>query len=347
MKKYNVTPLPQDKREALQQKIDGKTKPLGSLGKLETVALQIGMIQDRLEPSLMQPHMLVFAGDHGIAEEGISPFPKEVTRQMVMNFMEGGAAINVFCKQHGIKIRVVDAGIDGEMPQGMNGLIHNKIANGTANFLKSPAMELAQAEQALETSGALVHAVHEKGCNIIGFGEMGIGNTSAASLLMHLITGIPLATCVGRGAGLNDAGLNHKLQVLGKALEKWGELKDPLQILATFGGFEIAQMAGGMLQAAADKMIILIDGFIATAACLVAQAMAPAVKEYCIFSHQSNESGHIAALQYLGADPLLKLDLRLGEGTGAALAYPLIQSAVNFLSQMASFESANVSGKTT
>jgi nicotinate-nucleotide--dimethylbenzimidazole phosphoribosyltransferase len=345
MKNFKIPKTKGALRPRLQQKIDLKTKPAGALGKLEEIALQIGLIQNTLEPSLRQPHILVFAGDHGIAAEGVSAYPQEVTWQMVMNFLNGGAAINVFCRQHGIALKVVDAGVNHTFPKESPGLIHNKIARGTANFAQEPAMNTKQAQDSIEGGAMLVNALFAKGCNVIGLGEMGIGNTSSAAILMSLLCGIPLNLCVGRGTGLDDGALEHKLDVLTRAVEKHGWPSTPLKILATYGGFEIAQMAGAILQAAECGMVVLIDGFIACAAFLVAHAMEPAVKDYCIFCHQSHEQGHKLLLDHLHVKPLLNLDMRLGEGTGAAVAYPLLVSAISFLNEMASFESAGVTEK--
>ncbi|MCG3211480.1 MAG: Nicotinate-nucleotide--dimethylbenzimidazole phosphoribosyltransferase [Anaerolineae bacterium] len=329
----------------MQHKIDFKTKPLGALGALERVALKIGRIQDTLSPQLRQPAMLVFAGDHGLAREGVSPYPQEVTYQMVFNFLAGGAAINVFCRQNGIDIKVVDAGVNFDF-EPHPALIDAKIAKGTQSALRGPAMTTAQCEAALAKGAALVQTVFDEGCNVIGFGEMGIGNTSAAALLMSVLGGIPIADCVGRGTGLDDAGLARKKEILAQALANNPvEASEPLAVLATFGGFEIAMMAGAMLKAAELKMVVLVDGFISSAALLAARAFNPHVPDYCIFTHQSHESGHQKLLALLGAEPLVNLEMRLGEGSGAAVAYPLVVAAVNFLNQMASFESANVSQK--
>lgn len=343
MKKFKINPIGTALQKELQHKIDQKTKPLGALGRLEELALQIGSIQQTLTPSLSNPHILVFAGDHGIAAEGVSAYPQEVTWQMVMNFIQGGAAINVFCRQHSITLHVVDAGVNYDFPDNLEGLIHNKVAKGTANFAKGPAMTIAQAQQCIDSAARIVEAIHTKGCNVIGFGEMGIANTTAASALMSLFCDIPVTQCVGRGTGLNDTALQHKINVITEALKRHNKYDTPLAQLAGFGGFEIAQIAGAMLQAAELGMVVLVDGFIATAAYLVAQAIEPAVKDYCIFCHQSQERGHTLMLQALDVKPFLDLNMRLGEGTGAAVAYPLLQSAVAFLNQMASFESAQVS----
>lgn len=330
--------------EALLSKINNKTKPAGSLGMLEKIALQIGTIQETLTPSLNKPTIVVFAGDHGIAREGVSPFPQEVTYQMVFNFLEGGAAINVFAKQNGIEIKVVDAGVNfdfGPHPD----LIHAKIDHGTKSYLHEPAMTELQCSSAIQKGADIVQDIYNAGCNVIGFGEMGIGNTSSAALIMSLLCKIPLEECIGRGTGLNDAGLEKKKGILQQALANHTFEASPLHVLRVFGGFEVAMICGAMLKAAELKMIILVDGFITTAALLVAKGISERVLDYCIFSHQSNEQGHTSMLQHLKATPVLHLGMRLGEGTGAAVAYPLIQAAVNFLNQMASFESAGVSNQ--
>lgn len=332
-------------KEALQHKVDHKTKPLGALGQLEELAIQIGLIQQSLNPQIHKPTFFVFAGDHGIAKEGVSAYPQEVTFQMVMNFVSGGAAINVFCKQHGIVLNVVDSGVNYEFPKDLP-IINCKVGMGTKSFLHQAAMTPELCEQAMVQGGDLVLQAKANGTNCIGFGEMGIANTSSASMLMHGITQLPLEQCVGRGTGLDDEQFQTKLTILKKAWQTH-QLKsgDAFDVLHTFGGFEIAMMCGAMLIAAQQKMLILVDGFIATAAFLVAATMEPNCKHYAVFCHQSDESGHKNMLAYLDAKPLLNLGLRLGEGTGAALAFPLIQSALAFLSEMASFENAGVSNK--
>jgi nicotinate-nucleotide--dimethylbenzimidazole phosphoribosyltransferase len=330
---------------ALHNKIDRKTKPLGALGLLEKTALKIGLIQQTLTPALNNPQMLVFAGDHGAAKAGVSAFPQEVTWQMVENFLAGGAAINVFARQNGFGLSVVDAGVAHDFGEQRAGLIDVKVAAGTANYIEQPAMTVAQCAQAIEQGAGIVLGA-AAGCNVVGFGEMGIGNTASASLLTHCLTGLPLAECVGRGTGLDDAGLARKQDLLDQALVRYrngGGDNDPFKVLAEFGGFEIASMVGAMLAAAEAKMVLLIDGFIVGSAALVASRLAPALLDYCVFCHRSAEAGHRTQLLAMGAEPLLDLGLRLGEGTGAALAYPLVQSAVAFLNEMASFESAGVS----
>ena len=329
---------------ALQHKIDRKTKPLGSLGQLEAMALKIGQIQQTLTPRLNQPHFVVFAGDHGAAKAGVSAYPQDVTWQMVENFLAGGAGINVFARQNGLGLTVVDAGVAhdfGARP----GLIDAKMGPGTRNYIEEPAMSAAECEAAMRRGAEIVESLAKQGCNLIGFGEMGIGNTASASLITHCLTDVPLLDCIGRGTGLDDAGLQRKRGLLERALARAGELRDPLAVLAEFGGFEIAMMTGAMLAAAKAGMVLLIDGFIVGSAALVAARLAPAFTAYCIFCHQSVEPGHRAQLAAMKADPLIDLRLRLGEGTGAALAYPLVLAAVNFLNEMASFESAGVSDK--
>ena len=332
---------------AIRHAIDFKTKPFGSLGQLEAVAYQVALVQQTLRPELRAPHLLVFAADHGITAEGVSPFPAEVTQQMVRNFAGGGAAINAFCRVAGLELKVIDAGTRGNFDD-LPAVINQKIAAGTRNFRHEPAMSAAECQAALQAGAAQVDAVAATGCNVLGFGEMGIGNTSAAAVLLHKLTGFHLTGCVGRGTGLDDAGLAHKLAVLSAAVAAHPTITaaDPLAVLATFGGFELAQICGAVLRAAELKMVILVDGFIASAAVLVAVKLAPAVRAYCVFSHESAEAGHRYLLGYLHAEPLLRLGLRLGEGTGCALAYPLVAAAVAFLNDMASFESAGVSEKT-
>ena len=329
-----------DIETALRQKIDSRTKPVGSLGKLEEIAFKIGRIQQTVTPELHNPAILVFAADHGIADEGVSPCPKEITHQMVMNFVHGGAGINVFARQHGINLKIIDAGVDFDFPEG-SGVINAKLGRGTHNMLHQPAMSIETCHRAIEKGAEFVRQEFEKGCNLIGFGEMGIGNTSPASLLLHKFVAIPLDDCVGRGAGHDDRGVRHKCDVLQRVAEKYNPVT-PLEILATFGGFEIAMMCGAVLEAKRLNMIIVADGFIASSAFLTAYEMQPDILENTLFSHSSDEKGHILMLRYLKGDPILHLNLRLGEGTGVALAYPLIQSALIFLNEMAGFEEAGV-----
>jgi nicotinate-nucleotide--dimethylbenzimidazole phosphoribosyltransferase len=342
---FCVRPVAKELSAALEHKINFKTKPLGALGKLEKIALQIGLIQQTLEPELKKPVIVVFAGDHGIAKEGVSAYPQEVTYQMVMNFLGGGAAINVFCKQNGIDINIVDAGVNYDFPNGLAGLSRFKIGYGTRSFLHEPAMTIAEVKQALQCGAKVVNDLKAQGSNIIGFGEMGIGNTTSASALMSVYCGFPVEQCVGKGTGVDDEGRKRKVNIIEQAIHKHGTLKDPVEILATYGGFEIAQICGAMLRAAESGMVILVDGFITTAAYLIAQAIQPAIKDYAVFCHQSGEQGHGRLLEYLDASPLINMEMRLGEGTGAAVSYPLVKAAVSFLNQMTSFDSAGVSNK--
>jgi len=345
--KFNIVAPDQGLAAALQHKIDQKTKPLGALGQLESVARQVGLIQQRLDPDFSQPHLLVFAGDHGAAKAGVSAFPQDVTWQMVENFLAGGAAINVFARQNDMHLAVIDAGVAHDFGK-RQGLINAKVAPGTANYLEQPAMTSEQCALAIERGAEIIRNLSINGCNVVGFGEMGIGNTAAASLITHCLTGTPLAECIGRGTGLDDAGLARKQGLLEQALQRYraaGGSDEPLAVLAEFGGFEIAMMMGAMLAAAEVKMTLLIDGFIVGSAALTAIRLVPAVADYCVFCHRSAEAGHAAQLQALGAEPLLDLGLRLGEGTGAALAYPLVEASLAFLKEMASFESAGVAEK--
>jgi nicotinate-nucleotide--dimethylbenzimidazole phosphoribosyltransferase len=338
---FAIPPLASTLKTALQAKIDQKTKPRGSLGQLESLALQIGLCQNSLTPRLNKPCMLIFAGDHGIVEAGVSAYPQTVTAQMIANFLAGGAAISVFAKQHNIELLIVDAGVNADLNSHPK-LIDASIGKGTQNFLNQPAMTVSECAKALQAGADQVLRQHQSGCNCIGFGEMGIGNTSSAAMLMHRLTGLSLVRCVGRGTGLNDGQLQHKLVVLQRALSKYRDIIEPLDVLATFGGFEIAMMVGSYLKAAELGMLILVDGFIAGTALLVAGKLYPHVLDYCVFSHVSCEQGHQALLNQFNAKPLLNLELRLGEGSGIALAYPLVQSAVVFLNEMATFAEAGV-----
>ena len=390
---FAIAPLDRELAAELQQKIDRKTKPPGSLGRLEELALQLGLIQRSLSPRISAPHVLVCAGDHGAAKAGVSAFPQEVTWQMVENFLAGGAAINVLSHLAGMQLVVADAGVAHEFGP-REGLVDMKVgARGTANYLEGAAMSDAQCAKAVASGATVVRDIAVAGCNVLAFGEMGIGNTASASLITHCVTGLPLADCVGRGTGLDDAGLERKRGLLAQALSQWPERppinrlslveggeggvslstaqrrrsrlavqsqpwsdgrgspearpagEDAIRILARYGGFEIAMLAGAMLAAAEARMTLLIDGFIVTAALLVAARVSPAILDYCVYAHCSHEAGHRLQLDWLGGKPLLDLGLRLGEGTGAALALPLLKAACAFINEMASFESAGVSGK--
>ena len=324
----------------LQHKIDTRTKPLGSLGKLEKIALKIGTIQQTLTPELKNPAMLVFAADHGIVEEGVSPCPKELTWQMVKNFANGGAGINVFCRQHNFHLRVIDGGVDYDFEKDLS-VENRKVARGTKNMLYEPAMSVELCMKAMEVGAECVREEAERGCNIIGFGEMGIDNTSPASLLLHKYAKVPLEECVGRGAGLKEDGVLHKYEVLKQVSEKYNP-QTPLEILTTFGGIEIAMICGAVLEAKRQNMLIVADGFITSSGFLAAYEMQQDVLDNVIFSHQSNERGHKAMVEYMKGDPILHLDLRLGEGTGVPLVYPILQSSLIFLNEMAGFDEVDV-----
>jgi len=325
--------------QSLLDAINNKTKPLGSLGRLEELAAQLGLIQRSTKVIIDEPSILVFAGDHGVVAEGVSAYPQDVTWQMVENFLANGAAINVFARQNGCALHVVDAGVNhdfGPRP----GLVDRKVAHGTRNFAIEAAMSPQELDTALEHGMALVADLPG---NVVGFGEMGIGNTTSAAAIMHKLTGVQLARCVGAGTGLTNEGIARKQAVIAAAIDKHAGATSPLEVLATFGGFEIAMMAGAMLKAAALRKVLLIDGFIVTSALLVAARLQPAILDYCVFAHCSDENGHRLMLENLGARPLLHLGLRLGEGTGSALALPLLHAAANFLNEMATFASASVS----
>ena len=325
----------------VQRALDGKTKPTGALGRLEALALQLALIQGRELPRLEAPQLVVFAADHGIAAHGVSAYPGEVTRQMVQNMLDGGAAVSVLARQHGLALTVVDCGVRHDFAP-RQGLVVAKAAHGSADAASGPAMTPTQRDAAMAHGERLVAALPG---NALLLGEMGIGNTSAASLLMARLTGRPLAECVGRGTGLDDAGLARKQAVLARALDVNAAARAPSDALAALGGLEIATMTGAVLRAASDRRVIVVDGFITTAAVAVAAASDPAVIERCVFAHASAESGHARWLLDLGATPLLDLGLRLGEGSGAALAWPLLESACRLLAEMASFASAGVSDR--
>ncbi|WP_395058420.1 nicotinate-nucleotide--dimethylbenzimidazole phosphoribosyltransferase [Flavobacterium sp.] len=328
--------------EALQFKIDNKTKPTGSLGVLEILAKQIATVFQTLEPKITKPNIIVFAADHGIANHGVSAYPQDVTRQMITNFLEGGAAINVFCKQHNIQLSIVDSGVNYDFSTNSN-LISAKIAKGTQSFLHGAAMSATELDLCFAKGSEIVNAIAKTGSNCIGFGEMGIGNTSTASVLMSVILGLPIEDCVGKGTGVDDEKLLFKNEILRRAIGNYKGSDDLNSKLVYFGGFEIIQMAGGMLEAYNNNMLILVDGFICSIAFLIAFKNNPEIIKNAIFCHQSAEQAHIKLLNYLNARAILQLDLRLGEGTGCAIAFPIIQSAVEFLNEMASFESAGVS----
>jgi nicotinate-nucleotide--dimethylbenzimidazole phosphoribosyltransferase len=323
----------------LQHLLDNKTKPVGSLGRLEVLARRIGAILGTPSPVLEAPQLLVCAGDHGLAAQGVSAYPSDVTWQMVENFLAGGAAVSVLARQHGLALTVVDCGVRHDFAP-RDGLVIRKIAPGTADASAGPAMSQSQCEQAVANGMALVR---ELPGNVLMLGEMGIGNSSAAAMLLARLCGQDIDACTGAGTGLDPAGRARKRKVLRGVLERHGDATEPLAALAAFGGFEIATLVGAVLQAAHERRVIVLDGFIASAAVLVAHALRPQVVQRCVAAHESAEPGHRLMLNALGLQPLLQLDLRLGEGSGAALAWPLLESSCRVLREMASFESAGVS----
>ena len=334
----------QNRAERVQQAIDMKTKPPGSLGQIEALALQMAVAQKTDNPIADPARLLLFAGDHGIVEEGVSAWPSEVTTQMVLNFLSGGAAANAFARANGLEISVVDAGVVADLPDHQD-LYRANIRKGTRNSLKENALTLEEVSAALVFGEELASDEVSVGAKVIALGEMGIGNTSSAALLTHAIEGIPLETLTGPGAGLDKDGVNKKLEILKKAANRRPEKLAPMDALCAFGGLEIACMAGALIGAAQANAVVLVDGFIATSAALYALRMHPELSQNVIYAHKSKEPGHKAILNALNAKPLLDLDLRLGEGSGALLAFPLLRSACAMLNEMATFESANVSGK--
>lgn len=330
-----------DLDEAIQTKIDQKAKPIGSLGQLERLALQVARVQHTLTPELVKPVMLTVASDHKICEEGVSPCPVEITWQQVMNFLNGGGGIGLFSAEYGWELKVVDAGVDFDFPDHPK-LIKAKVRKGSRNFLQEHAMTMDECIEALNNGRKVVEKLHASGTNVVGYGEMGIGNTSPASALLSVFANIPIEECTGPGSGLDGKGVSHKTNVLKRAIEKHGVSENPIENLARFGGLEIATIAGGMLEAASNRMLIVTDGFITTSALLVAAAINPNVLGYAVFSHQSEEQGHQKMVSFLHGEPILNLGLRLGEGTGAAMALAVLKGAVAMLNKMTSFDEAQV-----
>ncbi|USD63987.1 nicotinate-nucleotide--dimethylbenzimidazole phosphoribosyltransferase [Vibrio sp. SCSIO 43136] len=342
-----------DLQQQIQTNIDTKTKPPGSLGQLESLAAQLAKVQAAREGhlgdtiTLNKPQAIVFAGDHGIAEQGISIAPSAVTQQMVLNFLTGGAAINCFCRSADIDLKVVDCGMlqalqdSAALPLSHN-YIEQRLGDGTADLSQQAAMSLSQVEKGLGYGAELVKNAVENGSQIMLFGEMGIGNTSPSAALLAAITGKPVAQCIGRGTGINDEQYEKKQSLIESALGRIQDQQDPKTLLAELGGFEIVQMVGAFVQAGESKTVVIVDGFIATVAALVASKLSPSCREIMVFGHRSQESGHKIALEALNADPMLDLGLRLGEGTGAALAFPIVKAAAAFYNDMATFASAGV-----
>ena len=356
MKSFDIHPIDKTLQTAIQTKIDNLNKPKGSLGRLEELAMQICLIQQTLEPSLAHPCHLLLGGDHGIEREGVSVSPREVTWQQMINFTHGGGGVNMFCRQHGFKLRIVDVGVDYDLSK-VDGIIDRKIAYGTKNFLYEPAMSEAEFDQAIQIGSDLVDDCISEGCKVLCIGEMGIANTSPSSIWMHLFTNIPLKDCIGAGAGLDAPGIRHKYEILSQAISRHQSYLSPLTIpeqssptrslshlspLRIFGGFEMIAAIGAMLRAAEQHLMILIDGFIMTACALAAIQLYPAAQDYMIFTHCGDESGHKAMLDSINAKPLLHLGLRLGEGTGALCAFPIIDSAVRMMNEMNNFDNAQI-----
>lgn len=341
MKSFHITRPDQAIKEKLTDKINNLTKPKGSLGTLEELALQIGLIQQTLTPALHRPQNIIFAADHGIVDEGVSLSPKEITWQQISNFLHGGAGINFLCRQHGFELKIVDAGVDYDLPYD-KGIIDMKVRRSSRNYLHEAALTEEEMDLCIERGAEVVRRSHREGCNVISFGEMGIGNTSSSSLWMSCFTGIPLEECVGAGSGLDSAGIRHKYRILRQALDNYrgdGSAKD---LIRYFGGLEMVMAVGAMLQAAELHMVILVDGFIMTNCLLAASKLYPEVTEYAVFCHQGDETGHKSVLQAMGARPLLNLGLRLGEGTGAVCAYPIVDSAVRMINEMDNFAHASI-----
>ena len=341
MKTFHIA-LPDERiRPALEEKINNLTKPKGSLGTLEDLALQVGMIQQTLSPSLKHPQNVIFCADHGIEAEGVSVSPREVTWQQTLHFTQGNGGVNFLCRQHRFELKVVDAGVDYDLPTD-RGIIDAKVRKGTRNFLHEAAMTEEEMNICIERGAAIVRQCHAEGSNVLSFGEMGIANTSASSLWMTCLTGIPLLQCVGAGSGLNNEGIRHKYNVLKQSLDNYSGDGSALDIIRYFGGYEMVMAIGAMLQAAELKMVILVDGFIMTNCILAASKLYPEVLAYAVFGHCGDESGHRLVLNALEAKPLLSLGLRLGEGTGAICAYPILDSAIRMINEMDSFVGASV-----
>ena len=345
MRTYNIHKPDAALLDAIRHKIDNLNKPKGSLGRLEDLAMQICLIQQTLTPKLNNPCHLLFGGDHGIEHEKVSISPREITWQQMLNFAKGGGGVNMFCRQHGFKLYLVDVGVDYDLSN-CHEIYNRKIAPGTANFIDGPAMSEEQYRQALDVGAEFVDKCHADGCNIVCVGEMGIANTSPSSVWMSLLGDIPLDECIGAGAGLDNAGIRHKSNVLNRAVNRFiyttGGKADTNTVIRYFGGFEMVSAVGAMLRAAELGLIVLVDGFIMTACALAAVRLYPEAKEYMIFGHVGDENGHRRLLDLLGAQPLLNLGLRLGEGTGALCACPIVESSVRMINEMNNFDNAHI-----
>ena len=339
---FNIQSPCLDIKQDIQDKIDNLNKPKGSLGTLEDLALQICLIQQTLSPELSHPCHVLFGGDHGIEREGVSVSPRNVTWQQMINFTKGGGGVNMFCNQHGFELKIVDIGVDYNLSDNPK-IINRKIANGTKNFLYEPAMTEEQFRNAIDIGAAMTDECISEGCNVICIGEMGIANTSPSSIWMSIFGGIPLKECIGAGAGLSDEGIKHKYDILKKSIEKFNTSNhDIIDTIRYFGGFEMVGAMGSMLRAAEKHVLILVDGFIMSACIMAASKLYPEILKYAIFGHCGDESGHRKMLNILNVKPLLSLGLRLGEGTGALCAYPIIQSAVNMMNEMNNFNNAHI-----
>ncbi len=342
MRTYHIEALDEFFRKTAQDRIDSLAKPVGSLGKLEGVARKVANIQNTLNPELKNPHHILFVADHGITEEGVSPSPKEITWQQALNITQNGAGINIFTEQHQFNLLIVDSGTDYDFPEDIN-IIDRKVRKGTQNFLHEAALTPDEVNLALTYGEEIVDLVANNDCNILSIGELGIGNTSVASIWMSLLTSIPLQQCVGTGSGLSEEFTLRKYDILQQAIDRYTGSLTPMTIMSEFGGLEMIMAVGAMLRAAELKMIILIDGFLMSNSLLMASKINPEVEQYAIFSHKSEERGHTLLLEYLGVEPLLHLNFCLGEGTGAVCAYPLIESSVRMMNQMKSFEESRIS----
>jgi nicotinate-nucleotide--dimethylbenzimidazole phosphoribosyltransferase len=328
-----VTPLDRTGEAALRARIDGKAKPLGALGRIEDLAVQLGMIWQPSEPGAGKSVLLVFAGDHGLTREGVSQYPSEVTVAMVRTFLAGRASANAFAAAAGVEIVVVDAGVAADLPP-HPGLVAAKIRHGTGNAAREPAMSVAEASAALDRGCELAVGAIAGGADSIAIGEMGIGNSASSALLLHRLASVPLDECIGNGAGQDDAGLARKRAALHRAAAR-SAVTAPLEVLAEFGGLEIAMMAGAVIGTASARRPVIVDGFISSAAALVATKFWPAARDYCVFAHRSAERGHSLLLEAMDAKPLLDLGMRLGEGTGAVLTVPLLRAAARLLTDVA------------
>lgn len=341
MRQFKIEAPDEALRPAIQEKIDNLNKPKGSLGRLEELAMQVCLVQQTLTPSLAHPCHLLLGGDHGIEREGVSVSPREVTWQQMLNFTRGGGGVNMFCRQHGFHLRIVDVGVDYDFT-GVAGILDRKIARGTRNFLYEPAMTSEQFDQAINVGAALADDCVAEGCRVLSIGEMGIANTSPSSIWMHLFGNIPLQECIGAGAGLDTPGIRHKYDILQEAVSRYQSIAHHPSPISYFGGFEMVAAIGAMLRAAEQHLMILVDGFIMTACAVAAIRLYPAAQAYMVFTHCGDESGHRRMLDIVSARPLLSLGLRLGEGTGALCAFPLLDSAVRMVNEMNNFQNAQI-----